>query len=147
MIWVFITMTYAHYTLPAALLTSLISMGSASLLGIAVWHVCRRWPWPLRLTLKFYSLHIFLAFLYALVWNVFIYGSSPSPAHSNPIADLWASRVLGFQLLTGVWMYGLFAGVSLRAPDAQSPARKGNARRCAPKRWQPPPVWMRFARA
>lgn len=28
------------------------------------------------------------------------------------MADFWASRVLGYQLLTGVWIYGLFAGVS-----------------------------------
>ncbi len=48
-IWVFFAMLYAHYPLRAALGTSMISMGSASLLGIAVWHVCQRWPWPLRL--------------------------------------------------------------------------------------------------
>lgn len=111
-IWVFITMNAAHYALSSALVTSLISMGSASLLGIAVWHVCRRWPWPLRLTLKFYALHIFLAFLYAVVWNLFVYSIESIPRHANPIADLLASRVLGFQLLTGIWLYGLFAGVS-----------------------------------
>jgi hypothetical protein len=111
-IWVFFTMTYARYPLPAALLSSMISMGSASLLGIAVWHVCQRWPWPLRLTLKFYLLHIFLACIYALVWNLGIYWLESIRRGSNALADFWASRVLGYQLLTGVWIYGLFAGVS-----------------------------------
>src|SRR5580700_4849314 len=111
-IWVFFTMTYARYPLPAALLSSMISMGSASLLGIAVWHVCQRWPWPLRLTLKFYLLHIFLACIYALVWNLGIYWLESIRRGSNALADFWASPVLGYQLLTGVWIYGLFAGVS-----------------------------------
>jgi len=111
-IWVFMTMTYARYSLPAALVTSLISMGGASLLGIAVWHVCRRWPWPLRLTLKFYLVHILLACSYTLVWNLSIYWFESICRGSNALADFWASRVLGFQLLTGVWIYGLFAGVS-----------------------------------
>jgi hypothetical protein len=43
-IWVLITMSYARYPLSSALITSLISMGGASLLGVAVWHVCQRWP-------------------------------------------------------------------------------------------------------
>jgi len=111
-IWVFMTMTYARYSLAASLVTSLISMGSASVLGIAVWHVCRRWPWPLRPTLQFYLLHIVLACIYTLTWNVGIYWLESIRRGSNALADFWASRVLGFQLLTGVWIYGLMAGVS-----------------------------------
>ncbi|MGB2887172.1 MAG: hypothetical protein WBC04_05715 [Candidatus Acidiferrales bacterium] len=57
-IWVFFTMSYARFPLFSALLTSMISMGSASLLGVAVWHVCQRWLWPLQLNEKFYLLRV-----------------------------------------------------------------------------------------
>ena len=111
-IWVFFTMSYARFPLFSALVTSMISMGSASLFGIAVWHVCQHWPWPLRLTLKFYLLHIALASIYALLWNLTIYWLESIRRGTNALQDFWGSRILGWQLVTGVWIYGLFAGVS-----------------------------------
>jgi two-component system, LytTR family, sensor kinase len=111
-IWVLFAMSYAHYRLPNALVTSLISMGSASLLGIAVWHVCQRWPWPLRLGLKFYLLQIFIASAYSILWSVLIFGLESIRRGDSALKDFWRSPFLGWQLLTGVWLYGLFAGVS-----------------------------------
>ena len=110
-IWVFFAMSYAHYRLPAALVMSLISMGSASLWGIAVWHVSKRRLWPLRLSLKFYLLQICLALAYAMLWNVSVYWLEALRRGSNVWRDIRASPLLGWQLLTGVWLYGLFAGV------------------------------------
>jgi two-component system, LytTR family, sensor kinase len=104
-------MLYAHYPWRAAVATSLISMGSASLLGIAVWHVCRRLPWPLRLDLKFYSLHVFFAAVYSVFWSVVAYSIDSIRRGSTPW-DIWRSPFLGWQLLMGLWLYGLFAGVS-----------------------------------
>jgi histidine kinase len=109
-IWVFVTMSYVRFF--SALVTSMISMGSAGLLGIAVWHICQHWPWPLRLTLRFYLIHILLASIYAFVWNLTIYWLESIRLGTNALHDFWASRVLGWQLLMGVWIYGLFAGVS-----------------------------------
>ena len=111
-IWVLFAMSYAHYRLPAALVTSMISMGTASLLGIAVWHVCQRRPWPLRLSLKFYVLHIFFASVYSILWSISVYGLESLQRGANPLRDFWKSPVLGWQLLMGLWLYGLFAGVS-----------------------------------
>lgn len=110
-IWVLYAMLYAHYRLSAAVITSLISMGSASLLGIGVWHVCQRWPWPLRLDLKFYLLHVFLASLYSILWSMAAFGLESIWRGTNPL-DFWKAPFLGWQLLMGVWLYGLFAGVS-----------------------------------
>jgi signal transduction histidine kinase len=110
-IWVLYAMTYAHYRFPAAVVTSLISMGSASLLGIVAWHVCQRWPWPLRLDLKFYLLHIFFACLYSIFWSIAATGLESLRRGTNPF-DFWRAPFLGWQLLMGVWLYGLFAGVS-----------------------------------
>jgi len=111
-IWVFYAMSYAHYALRAALLTSLISMGSASLLGIAVWHVCQRWPWPLRLDLKFYLLQIFFASVYSIFWSIAVDCLESIRRGTNALQDFWRNPFLGWQLLTGLWLYGLFAGVS-----------------------------------
>jgi hypothetical protein len=73
-IWVFLAMLYAHYPLRAALVTGMISMGSARLMGIAVWHICQRWPFPLRLDLKFYFLQVFFASGYSLLWIILVDG-------------------------------------------------------------------------
>ncbi|MBI3646755.1 MAG: histidine kinase [Acidobacteriales bacterium] len=111
-IWVFFAMLYAHYPLRAALMTSLISMGTASLLAIPAWHVCQRWPWPLRLDLKFYLLQIFFASLYSILWSISVYGLESIRRGAGPSPGFWRSPFLGWQLLMGVWLYGLFAGVS-----------------------------------
>ncbi len=111
-IWVLFAKLYGHYRLSAALVTSLISMGTASLLGIAVWHVCRRWPWPLRLSLKFYLQHVFFALLYSVLWAISAEGLDSVRRGVRPLQGFWRSPFLGWQLLMGVWLYGLFAGVS-----------------------------------
>src|SRR5262249_53585927 len=110
--WVLFAMLYANYSLRGALLASLIQMGSASLLGVAAWHLCHRWPWPLRLDLKFYLRQVFLAVAYSVVWNFSVYSFECLRRGSYPWHGMWKSSILGWQLLTGVWIYGLFAGVS-----------------------------------
>src|SRR6266576_1148794 len=97
----------AHYHLSAAVVTSLISMGTASLLGIAAWHVCQHWPWPLQLDLKFYLLHIFFASLYSILWTLSTLVLDSLRRGTNLVWDLWRSPFLGWQLLMGVWLYGL----------------------------------------
>ena len=111
-IWVLFAMLYAHYPLHAALVTSVISMGSASLIGVVVWHVCQRWPWPLRLDLKFYLMQVFFASAYSILWTLSVYGLESLRRGANPVRDFLKSPILGWQLLMGVWLYGLFAGVS-----------------------------------
>jgi len=111
-LWALFAMMYAHFRFSAALAVSMISMGSAGLLGIAVWHVCQRWPWPLQLSLKFYLLHILLAALYSIVWVFSADILDSLRRGSFLLRDVWRSPVLGWQLLMGLWLYGLFAGVS-----------------------------------
>ncbi len=111
-IWVLYAMAYAHYRLPAALVTSLISMGSASLLGIAAWHVCQRWPWPHRLDLKFYLQQIFFASVYSILWSISVEVLGSLRRGASLFQGFWKSPFLPWQLLTGVWLYGVFAGVS-----------------------------------
>ena len=111
-IWVFLAMLYAHYPWRVALVTGMISMGSASLMGIAVWHICQRWPFPLRLDLKFYFLQVFFASGYSILWIILVDGLEALRRGANPLLDFWKSPVLGWQLLMGLWLYGVFSGVS-----------------------------------
>src|SRR5215469_291936 len=90
-IWVLFAMLYAHYPFRGALLTSLIAMGSASMLAIAVWHVCQLWPWPFRLDLKFYLLQVFFATAYAIVWNLLVYSLESIRRGTHPLLDLLRS--------------------------------------------------------
>jgi hypothetical protein len=111
-IWVLYAMSYAHYKLAAAIVTSAISMGSASVLGIVVWHVCQRRSWPFRLDLKFYFFHVFVASAYSFIWSIATYWLESLRRGKPGLQDFWSSSFLGWELLMGVWLYGLFAGVS-----------------------------------
>src|SRR5260370_17421235 len=110
-LWVLFSMSYTHDRFSAVLVASLISMGSAGLLGIAVWHLCQRWPWPLGFTLNFYLLQIFFALLYALAWTTAVYGLE-CLRRGNALQGFWSWPVVCRQLLIGIWFYAIFAGVS-----------------------------------
>src|SRR5215467_12160797 len=111
-VWVLIAVVYAHISLRASLILSLISIGTASLLGIPVWHICQRHPWPLRLDLRFYSLHITWAFAYSIAWTLLTYVLEALEFGWKGWGGLLKSPILGWELLMGIWLYGLFAGVS-----------------------------------
>ncbi|HWZ98898.1 MAG TPA: histidine kinase [Candidatus Dormibacteraeota bacterium] len=111
-VWMLITITYGHIRFSNALTLSLVATGSASLFGVVVWHICKRWPWPLRLSLKFYLFHIFMAAVYAFLWIAFGFAFESAQMGVNRFRGFWHSPFLGWELLMGVWLYGVFAGVS-----------------------------------
>jgi hypothetical protein len=110
-LWVLFALSFARDPFSTVFVASLITMGSAGLLGIAVWHNCRRWPWPLRFNLQFYSLHVVFAFLYAAAWTIAVYGID-SLRRGSPVPGFWSGPILARQLLIGFWFYAIFAGVS-----------------------------------
>jgi signal transduction histidine kinase len=110
-LWVLFAMSFTRDRFSTIFVASLITMGSAGLLGIAVWQVCRRWPWPLGFTLKFYFLHILFALIYAAAWTIAIYGLE-SLHRGSLVPGFWTRPVLVRQLLTGIWLYAISAGLS-----------------------------------
>jgi signal transduction histidine kinase len=110
-LWVLFAMSFGRDRFSIVFLASLISMGSAGLLGIAVWHACRRWPWPLGFTLSFYLVHVLLALLYAAAWTVAVYGLE-FLRRGSMVPGIWSWPVLVRQLLIGFWFYAIFAGIS-----------------------------------
>jgi len=110
-LWVLFALSFARDSFRAVFVASLITMGSAGLLGIVVWHTCRRWPWPLRFNLKFYSLHVVFAVLYAAAWTLVVFALD-SLRRLSPVPGFWSGPILARQLLIGFWFYAIFAGVS-----------------------------------
>jgi two-component system LytT family sensor kinase len=56
-------------------------------------------------------LHIFVASLYSILWSIAAFGLESLRRGTNPL-DFWRAPFLGWQLLMGIWLYGLLAGVS-----------------------------------
>src|SRR5216684_85811 len=110
-IWLLVAMSLARDRFSTVLIASLISMGSAGLLAIAVWYVCQRWPWPLGFKLNFYLLQIFFAVVYGIAWTASFYGLE-SLRVRNALQGSWSWAVLSRQTLMGVWFYAVFAGIS-----------------------------------
>ena len=93
------------------LIGSLMSMGSAGLLGIAVWYCCKRLPWPLRFSLRFYAQQLGLALLYTAAWTAAIYAMELW-YRPKALQGFLSLPVLSRQLLIGIWLYTIFAGIS-----------------------------------
>ena len=110
-LWVLFAMSFAREPFSAVFAASLITMGSAGLLGIGVWQLCRRYPWPLGFNLNFYLLHVFFALLYANVWTGAVYGLD-ALRRGGPAPGFWSWPIFIRQLMTGIWFYTIFAGVS-----------------------------------
>ena len=110
-LWVLFALSWAQDPFSTVLLMSLIPMGSAGLLGIAVWHAAKRWPWPLGFKLRFYLLQVFFAVAYGITWTVVIYGLE-SLRHGAGVQGFWSWSVLTRQMLMGIWFYAVFAGIS-----------------------------------
>src|SRR5260370_10995412 len=110
-IWLLVAMSFARDRFSAVLIGSLVSMGSAGLLGIAVWYVCQRWPWPLGFRLSFYLLQISFAVVYGVAWTAVVYGLE-FLRRGIAVKAFWSWPVLDRQMLMGIWFYAVFAGIS-----------------------------------
>jgi signal transduction histidine kinase len=113
--WVLFLMSYAGAKLAMALWSGGVAFGSAAILGIAVWRFCASQPWPLRVRPVFYAKHFAAASAYAVAWLAAM-NTAEALVRGEPLLNRFnavaASRILGWQFLMGVWLYGLVAGVS-----------------------------------
>ena len=109
-VWFVVALSYARDGFSVVLVASLISMGSAGLLGIPVWYACQRWPLPSDFRLGFYLLQILLAVAYGVAWSAAIHGLEFLRGISPPGFWSWAS--IARQTTMGMWFYAVFAGIS-----------------------------------
>ena len=110
-LWVLFATSLSRDRFSVILIGSFISMGSAGLLGIVVWFLCRRWPWPRAFHVKFYLLHAGFALAYATAWTGAVYAIE-TLRHAPGIEAFWTRPVLARQLLIGIWFYVVYAGLS-----------------------------------
>jgi two-component system LytT family sensor kinase len=84
---------------------------SAALLGVLVWHLSGRVPWPTRRAGWFVAAQIAMSSAYTLLWHAAIVAHI---ATRTGIVDAIAigNGFIAWQLLIGLWVYGLIAGVS-----------------------------------
>ncbi|HSP95051.1 MAG TPA: histidine kinase [Thermoanaerobaculia bacterium] len=113
--WVLFFLSYAGEKLTMALWSGVIAIGSAAILGIEVWRFCAGHPWPLKVRPGFYAKHLAAASAYAGLWLAAM-NWAESFLRKVPfwdhMADMVLSRIVAWQFLMGVWLYGLVAGVS-----------------------------------
>jgi sensor histidine kinase YesM len=109
-IWVLFGMSYPNARFSMVFPASLIFMGTAGLLGIAVWYLCKRWPLPLDFSLSFYLRQILFALVYAAAWITAAFGLDLLRGNVPP--DFWTWQVVLREILIGVEFYAIFAGIS-----------------------------------
>lgn len=110
-VWVSFAMSYPNARLSAVLIGSFLIMGSAGLLGIAVWYLCKRRPLPLDFSLSFYLRQLLFAFVYAATWTTLVYELDLLYLGDAP-HDFWSWPVVCRQLLIGIEFYAIVAGIS-----------------------------------
>ena len=95
-------------TLPWGLLT----MGTAALMGVAVWRLTARLVWNER-SPAFFAIHAGALVLYSAIYATSWFWFDVARGRlDQAVASLVASPVLGWNLLMGSWLYLLVAGLS-----------------------------------
>jgi two-component system, LytTR family, sensor kinase len=111
--WTMLAIVYGRMTPAAAASLAATTIGTAAVLGIAIWRFCMATPWPQRLRAGFYAKHLVAAVIYAVAW---IAGGFAIEGLVTGKPASWrlvvASPVLGWQLFMGLWLYGVIAGIS-----------------------------------
>lgn len=112
-LWVLFILTYDDaVTLGDAALGGVTPPATAALLGLLVWALSGRLPWPDRLRPAFYALHLAAGGVYAAAWVGIGYAVASLRSGEGFLTMLAASRVVGWQFILGLVLYGLVAGVS-----------------------------------
>lgn len=98
--------------LRAALISGVITTGTAALLAIPVWRGTARWTWPEALRFGFFAVHLLAAIVFAAAWTasvpviaVLMDGGNLSDVQLDAQTIVW-------RLFMGVWLYFIVAGVS-----------------------------------
>ena len=109
-IWFLVALSASREPIRLVLLSSLVSMATAGLVGIPIWYACKRWPLPPDFRFSFYLLHVALAVLYGATWTalncVLLLLRGSLTLKQLTLAGL--SR----EVLLGGWCYTIFAGIS-----------------------------------
>jgi signal transduction histidine kinase len=93
------------------LISSIVIIGAAALAGVLVWKLSGRVLFPGRSRIRFGLIHVCAAVVYGAFWLGIIQGWLVLVA-SRDVAALVARQAGLWQFSTGIYVYGLIAGVS-----------------------------------
>ena len=110
-LWFLIAMSYPGATLVAAARDSTVSIGTAALLGAAVWRITGIYAWPEHLHARFYTTHLLVGSLYAVLWMLPTLGIEALRRHVSLLELAGSTHVLA-SFAIGLWIYGLVTGVA-----------------------------------
>ena len=111
-IYALVGVVHAGLPIGEAVFVSTCTVGCAAILAVGVWWITGRYTWPAELRLRFYAAHLALGTAYAFLWPA-MYDLLSSLLSGRPV--VWQAlrgQMIGWQMLIGLWLYGLVAGVS-----------------------------------
>lgn len=111
LMWTLFILAYTGATVAEAMESGAVSMGSGALLGVGVWWLSGRIPWPDRMRPSFYLAHLAIGVVYAVLWILLTYVFFAVREGGNLIQMLAQIEVVGWRVLMGLWLYGLIAGI------------------------------------
>ncbi len=111
-LWVLLMLVFTNDPIDRVLLSGIESTLSAALLGIPVWWISARVPWPDRITPRFCLVHVAAVIPYALGWAVSAYLFSSLRMDEPLVETIVNSDVFRWRVLMGAWLYAIVAGVS-----------------------------------
>jgi LytS/YehU family sensor histidine kinase len=101
---------YGDWPWRIAIGVALVSVGVATVLGIGVWWLTGRLRWPSTWSVGFFIAHVLLAIGYSVAWLTI-----DIPLTHAFLADIVFQRKIAsmhWEMLFGLWVYGLIAGAS-----------------------------------
>jgi hypothetical protein len=118
-LWVVLFRTWGGESVGESVAGAAGAIGAAALLGLGVRRYCALQPWPDRLDPGFYLRHLTVASGFAATWVLAVYAWEGMIHGGGLLESLRHSpRDLGWQVVMGLWLYGMMAGV-VYAVDAQ----------------------------
>lgn len=131
-LWFAFGLMNGHVPPGTALIESGLTITVAALLGLPIWELCVRMPWPETNRARFFATHFGAAVVYSYLWMAGTTLTNPLYTHKPPNWSLVLSlHAIPFALI-GIWLYAAVAGFSytilaqhraLRAEASLSAAR------------------------
>ena len=90
---------------------SFFTVMPAAVMGLAVWWFARRREWAADKKLRFFGSHVAGAILYGVLWGGITLAQIATFAPQR-VLEIFVDRALGWQILMGIMMYSLIAGVA-----------------------------------
>jgi signal transduction histidine kinase len=103
--------TTKEVPLGAAFESACVYAIAAALLGALVWNASARIPWPDRRYSSFVLAQLAMAIVYSALWHTIIVGHLAARMGFTAAMRL-SETFAAWQILSGLWVYGLIAGVS-----------------------------------